>query len=186
MTNTPDSGAPQSPKISKKTAIGFLIAAAVAVLIGFLAMYVLPLPSAQPESVSDTRAQSEPPPIQVREMQKLTIGDRVFQVVLADTPWLKQQGLMHIRSLPEDNAMLFEFDPPQVVSFWMKNTYIPLDMIFIDQAGKIIGIHPNAQPHSLETIESPAPVRAVLEINGGLSEKWGIKVGDVVNHPIFE
>lgn len=79
--------------------------------------------------------------------------------------------------------MLFIFPKPERPAFWMKNTLIPLDMIFIDEAGSIIHIHENARPHDLTGISPPSPVVMVLEINGGLARRLGIRVGDVLRHP---
>jgi len=80
--------------------------------------------------------------------------------------------------MPDDVGMLFIFDPPRMVSIWMKNTLIELDIIFIDQDQKIIKIHKNAQPYSLESISSGLAVKWVVEINGKASDLWEIKPGD--------
>jgi uncharacterized membrane protein (UPF0127 family) len=82
--------------------------------------------------------------------------------------------------------MLFDYDPPQEVAFWMKNTYIPLDIIFIDATGRIIRIAENTTPLSLEPIPSGGVARGVLEIKGGQSAKLGIKAGDRVRHALFD
>jgi len=105
----------------------------------------------------------------------------IFQVEIADTPQERAQGLMFRKSMPEDHGMLFKFGAPRVLSFWMKNTYLPLDIIFIDAEGYIKKIHKRATPESLAKISSEVPVSSVLEINGGLSEQWGISVGDKVS-----
>ena len=81
--------------------------------------------------------------------------------------------------------MLFEYAKPKKVSMWMKNTSIPLDIIFISQQGIITKIHPNAEPFSEQSIPSAKPIIAVLEINAGLAEKLNIKVGDVVDYDLF-
>lgn len=92
---------------------------------------------------------------------------------------------MYRRHLATDHGMLFDYDPPVAVGFWMKNTYIPLDIIFIANNGKIIRIAENTIPFSLDHIPSGGRIRGVLEINGGLSAKLGIKVGDKVRHRLF-
>lgn len=107
-----------------------------------------------------------------------------FNIELAETPEQKTYGLMFRKEMPEDAGMLFPFGQEQVVHMWMKNTFIPLDMIFTDSAGKITRIHKNAVPHSLETIEG-GMAAAVLEINGGIADKLGIMPGDVMKHPVF-
>lgn len=108
-----------------------------------------------------------------------------FKVEMAVTPEQKTQGLMFRTSLPADAGMLFDYQQPQPVSMWMRNTLIPLDMVFISADGRIVNIRERAVPHSLESIPSAGPVRAVLELNGGTVARLGIKPGDRVRHPIF-
>lgn len=103
-----------------------------------------------------------------------------FKIALADNNKKRAYGLMNLKSLPEDHGMLFTFYPSQVVSMWMKNTFIPLDMIFIDSDNEIATIAKNTIPHSLEIISSRREVIMVLEINGGISEKLGLKVGQKI------
>jgi uncharacterized membrane protein (UPF0127 family) len=112
-------------------------------------------------------------------------GRHRFTVELAVTPEQLAQGLMFRRSMPADAGMLFEYERPQPASFWMKNTLIPLDMLFIAADGRIVNIHERAVPLSLDPIDSQGPVRAILELNGGTASRLGIKPGDVVHHPIF-
>ncbi len=92
---------------------------------------------------------------------------------------------MFRRSLPADGGMLFDFGRDQPVSMWMKNTLIPLDMLFIDRRGVIVNLHQRAVPHSLVPISSAGRVRAVLELNGGTVGRLKIKPGDRVLHPMF-
>ena len=92
---------------------------------------------------------------------------------------------MHRETLPADAGMLFDFERPRRVSMWMKNTLIPLDMLFIDDAGKVVEIAANTVPHDLTAIGPDAPVRAVLELNGGASAVYGIEAGDRVCHAMF-
>jgi uncharacterized protein len=108
-----------------------------------------------------------------------------FQVELAVSPAQRSQGLMFRESLEEDRGMLFDFGRPQVASMWMRNTYVPLDMLFIDEAGRITQIAENTQPLSDTVVASREPVRAVLELRGGVSAKLGIEPGDRVIHPLF-
>jgi uncharacterized membrane protein (UPF0127 family) len=110
---------------------------------------------------------------------------RSFRVELAKTPEELAQGLQHHRSLPADAGMLFDFGPERIVTMWMKNTYIPLDMLFIDAEGIVADIAERTTPLSLETIASRVPVRAVLEVNAGTVAALGIRKGDRVHHPIF-
>ncbi len=108
-----------------------------------------------------------------------------FDIEVALTQAQQMQGLMNRESLPEDAGMLFVFNTEAERGFWMKNTLIPLDLIFIKKDGAIHHIHANAKPHDLTSIKSQGPVIAVLEIKGGLSKKQNINVGDKVHHPFF-
>ena len=112
-------------------------------------------------------------------------GVHSFSVELVDNDADRAKGLMHRRSLPEGTGMLFDFHREQDVSFWMSNTYIPLDMIFIRADGRIHRIAENTVPLSLEQVPSRGPVRGVLEVIAGTSRKLGIAPGDRVAHPIF-
>lgn len=94
-------------------------------------------------------------------------------------------GLMERESMDADKGMLFDFDPPREPSMFMKNTLIPLDMLFISDDGSIEMIARNAVPGSLRTISPGVPVRAVLELNGGQAAELGIQPGDSVQHPLF-
>lgn len=109
-----------------------------------------------------------------------------FQIWLADTPLRQQQGLMFVSDLAANQGMLFVNDPPRAASFWMKNTYIPLDLLFIDSRGQIIQIFENATPLSLRPIGLSTPVRAVLEIRGGESARRGIRRGAKVHYALFD
>jgi hypothetical protein len=112
-------------------------------------------------------------------------GPQHFTVEMALTPEQQQQGLMFRPSLAADAGMLFDFVGTRPVAFWMKNTLIPLDMLFIAADGHIADYHERAVPLSEATIESKVPVRAVLELNGGTVARLGIHRGDLVHHAIF-
>lgn len=112
-------------------------------------------------------------------------GVRVFAVEIARTDEERRTGLMHRRHLPEGRGMLFDFSPPQEISMWMKNTYISLDMIFIDADGRILRIAEDTEPESTRIISSRGPARAVLEVIAGTARKYGIAPGDRVGHPLF-
>ncbi len=107
-------------------------------------------------------------------------GVRQFQVEVARTPDEQERGLMFRRSLPDDGGMLFPIRPVAVANFWMKNTRLPLDILFIRPDGTIAGVKQNASPFSLEVIDSGEPVGAVLEIAGGRAAALGIRKGDKV------
>ena len=108
-----------------------------------------------------------------------------FQIWLADSAARREQGLMFVKALPENTGMLFVFNRPQKIQMWMKNTLIPLDMVFIDAEGRIDSIAVNATPMSLYIIESKRAVLAVLELAGGSTEQLGIHAGAIVKHPAF-
>lgn len=109
-----------------------------------------------------------------------------FRVELARTPDQRAQGLQDRKSLAPDAGMLFDFEPAQPVAMWMKNTFVPLDMIFIGQGGVIVHVARDTQPLSLRMIESPVPVRGVLELPAGTTARLGIRPGDRVEHDIFK
>jgi uncharacterized membrane protein (UPF0127 family) len=98
----------------------------------------------------------------------------------------RAQGLMYRRNLAPDRGMLFDFGRVQPLSMWMRNTYIPLDMLFIRADGIIARIAENAEPLSTRTIPSGEPVLAVLEVPGGTAARLGIKPGDRIEHPLFK
>ena len=114
-------------------------------------------------------------------------GTAAFNVDVVDTEETRAQGLMNVPQLPLSRGMLFVYQRAQPLSFWMRNTLIELDMLFLDRFGVIRHIHHRAQPMD-ETPISPGdiPLTGVLEINGGLSARMGIKAGDVLRHPAFE
>ena len=124
------------------------------------------------------------------ETSELTIegaaGRHRFQVELATTPEQRMQGLMFREALAPDAGMLFVYAGERPVGMWMKNTLIPLDMLFIDGAGRIVNIAERTVPGSLETIPSAGPVKGVLELNGGTAARLGIMPGDRVVHPMFQ
>lgn len=108
-----------------------------------------------------------------------------FDVELALNDVERSRGLMFRDKLGPYEGMLFDFHQEAPVGFWMKNTLIPLDMLFVDAAGHIVNIHERAVPGSLDAIAAAAPVRAVIELNGGTAARLGIRPGDQVNFPIF-
>lgn len=116
-----------------------------------------------------------------------TRGGRVsLQLQVADTDARRQTGLMYRASLPEKEGMLVLFEEVRPVAFWMKNTVLSLDIIFIDDAGRVINIARGTTPHSLQPIPADGPTRAVLELNAGASARLGIDVGDRVLYDALE
>ena len=110
-------------------------------------------------------------------------GQARFSVEIADTDATRAQGLMHRDTLPRSAGMLFVYDAPTSPAFWMKNTLIPLDMLFVDPSGVVRHIHHEAIPHDTTPIPGGGNVLMVLEINGGLSRRLGIAEGSEMRHP---
>jgi len=114
------------------------------------------------------------------ERSRLLVDGEVFNVELAITPEERSRGLMYRTEMADDAGMLFDFGGPRDISMWMKNTFISLDMLFIKADGTIVGIEKCTVPQSETIIPSPRPVRFVLELNGGSSDRMGFEVGEKV------
>jgi uncharacterized protein len=112
-------------------------------------------------------------------------GPHRFTVEVAQTPAQMEQGLMFRRTLADDAGMLFDFKQPTMATMWMRNTLIPLDMLFVDAQGRVVNIHERAVPESDNVIAAAAPVRYVIELNGGTAARLGLAPGDKVESPIF-
>lgn len=151
-----------------------------------------PAAAKQHSAKQDSAKQESAPPREPldrwpQSMLGIRSGDRVhrFRVWIADTFLRREQGLMWVKQLPPDRGMLFVFEQPQLASFWMKNTYIPLDLLFVAPDGRVIRIAENATPHSLDTIDSMGYVTGVLELAGGTAKRLSLRSGDTVLHPAF-
>jgi uncharacterized protein len=137
-----------------------------------------------PTLAAETPAQLKDFPRQALTIQRKT-GRDIFQVWIADTPARHQQGLMWVRKLAPDQGMLFLLETRRPFDLWMKNTYLSLDMVFFDEAGRVLGIARNTTPLSTAIVSSPGDVAGVLEILAGESQRRGIEVGDRLVHPAF-
>ena len=113
-------------------------------------------------------------------------GAQHFTVEMAETRDQHAQGLMYRRSMAADAGMLFVYKTPQAASFWMRNTFIPLDMLFVGADGKIVNIQERTVPQSLNPVRSKGPVLAILELNGGTTSRLSIRPGDKIRHAMFE
>jgi uncharacterized membrane protein (UPF0127 family) len=127
-------------------------------------------------------------PLSAFPTERITVATRGARLLSytawrADTARMREQGLMYVRELPPDRAMIFVYAPPQPVAMWMKNTYVPLDMLFVDEHGCVVTIAEDAEPLSLETIHSRHPVVLVVELRGGTVASERISVGDRVLRP---
>jgi uncharacterized protein len=129
-------------------------------------------------------------PARAGELEPLQIvtasGAHDFKVEVAADNGSRERGLMNRRYMAPDHGMLFEFPENAPVSFWMKNTYIPLDMIFISPRGVVTNVVAKAEPLSERVIPSGPPCVAVLEVNGGVAASIGLKIGDSVRHAFFK
>ncbi len=113
-------------------------------------------------------------------------GNAHFTVEIADTVEERAKGLMFRENLPRSAGMLFVYDRARPVQFWMKNTPIPLDMVFVDEQGVVTNVHANAVPMDETPIDGGDDVKLVLEINGGLAKRLGIAPGTVLRHPAID
>jgi uncharacterized membrane protein (UPF0127 family) len=116
---------------------------------------------------------------------RTSTGPHSFSIEVMRTVSELQEGLMYRSSLAENDGMLFDFQTEQPISMWMKNTFVPLDMIFLSRTGQITSIKENAEPFSESLISSNGPVYAVLEVKAGTAAKISLKIGDLIDHPIF-
>ena len=136
-------------------------------------------PMAAPAAIAQAQAQPTLP------MVTLQAGIHLVKAEVADDERKRAVGLMFRESLAPNHGMLFVFREKAGHCFWMRNTLIPLDMVFIAADGRVHRIHERAVPQSLATISSNGPVRATLELQGGAAERLNLRVGDRVEHRIF-
>ncbi len=144
------------------------------------------LPILLPVFLSASGADAQLQRFETSQLTIVSAGGRYrFTVELALTSAQMAQGLMFRRALAADAGMLFDYKEPTMATMWMRNTLIPLDMLFVDEHGRIVNIHERAVPQSDDIIAAAAPVRAVIELDGGTAARLGIKPGDQVLYPIF-
>jgi uncharacterized membrane protein (UPF0127 family) len=127
-------------------------------------------------------------PLSAFPTERITVATRGARLLdytawRADTYRTREQGLMFVRDLPADRAMIFAYAPPQMVTMWMKNTYLPLDMLFVDEHGCVVTVAEDTEPLSLAPIRSSRPVVLVVELRGGTVASERISVGDRVLRP---
>jgi len=160
----------------------FLISAAFALFASAAFAQVPPAPvgdPAHPDTVIEFGA-AEPVLIETDE------GVVAISALIADSDVERQRGLMFRSELSDDEGMLFDYEEVQSVSMWMRNTEIPLDLLFISDSGEILKIISNAQPYSLRSLPSDFPVLGVLELRGSLARDAGIRPGHIVRHAVFD
>ncbi len=139
--------------------------------------------SDEPASAQQTTAVA-PQPTEALSIETPTATHR-FRIEVAVTPDQKATGLMFRRELAADAGMLFTYETPQIITMWMRNTYIPLDMIFIDSLGRVVNVAERTIPETLTVVPSAAPAVAVLEVPAGTAARLGIGPGARVIHPSF-
>jgi uncharacterized protein len=125
-----------------------------------------------------TQPSAQPQPQSLPTVQ-MRLGSRVMTLEWADEPHEQEIGLMHRHSMPEDHGMIFVFPAEQVRSFWMKNTHIPLDIVYVDGQGRIVSIK-TMKPLDLSSVSSDKPAKYAIELNAGMAQKLGLKPGDVI------
>jgi uncharacterized membrane protein (UPF0127 family) len=141
-----------------------------------VALLLVPACSSHPAGGAETATAAATIPLTIKSAK----AEHKFRIEIARTQEDHERGLMFRKSLPDDGGMIFPMIPPRMATFWMKNTEIPLDMIFIRPDGTIARIEAETIPYSLEPVQSGEPVSAVLEIGGGKAEALGIAAGDRV------
>jgi uncharacterized protein len=150
--------------------------ALIAFLASAFAFFLICLPSRAQDTA---KLRVEPVTVETQR------GKEIFKAEIADTPALRQQGLMYRKEMAPDEGMLFDFGAPRPVQMWMRNTYISLDMIFIRKDGTVAAIGANTEPLSEAIVGVEEPVKGVLEVVAGTAARIGLKPGDRVIHPIF-
>ena len=155
-------------------------AVAAAALACFALTAAVPVPTVLAQAARAATAKSEPLTIVTQS------GPRRFDVEVMRDDAGRSRGLMFRRTMAPDHGMLFDFEREEPVTMWMKNTYLPLDMVFIRPDGTISRIAADTEPLSTAIIPSGSPVVAVLELNAGTAAKLGIKAGDQIRHPMFK
>ena len=156
-----------------------LAVAAIAVILAALGFY-LNLPQSSSASSQAMRLPVDPTPL----VATTSLGEQAFSIEIADDPSERSAGLMFRETMDDDHGMLFVFQQTRPVSFWMKNTPMPLDLVFIGQDGKVIEILPG-ESFSEASIGPTEPVRFVLELKRGTAEKTGMRGGDMLRHPVI-
>jgi uncharacterized protein len=166
-----------------------VIAAFVVVLLAVVAISLTTNLARMSDKWDDAGRTGKVTPLQAKlERIEVVSGDRrhIFMVEVMRNDNDRARGLMFRPSMPQDNGMLFDFERDQMVTMWMKNTYISLDMVFIFADGRIHRIESRTEPQSEKTISSGVPVRAVLELNANVASRLGLRAGDRILHPMFK
>lgn len=166
----------------------FTFVAVAVIVIGYLLItkvFFKPEPLVVKSKEQQIENVKEPQFVKQGELEFISKKDnkviKKIDIEIADSELKTQQGLMYRKSMEENRGMLFIFPTAEVRSFWMKNTIIPLDIIFVNEKKEIIKIHKNTVPYSVKSLESIKPALYTVEVNAGFTEKYGIKEGDLIN-----
>lgn len=171
-----------SRHVERSVRAGHLAGMLAALLFAIIGLGLVPAISAPP-----VLAQTQPPPSGFEPLDFVTTsGTHHFSVEVMRTDAQRERGLMFRRYMPPDRGMLFDFKVEQPVMMWMKNTYLPLDMVFINRNGMVTSIAANAEPLSERIIPSGGPAYAVVELNAGTAARIALKSGDQVVQAMFK
>jgi len=158
------------------------------VLIGSMMIFINPdkRPSRKPEISAEVQTATPPKPVFRKDGELSFLENKTNKVIaridieVADNDAEREQGLMYRDTMAENNGMLFLMETEEMQAFWMKNTILPLDILFVDSERRIVNIHKNCKPYSLDQLPSAKPALYVVEVNAGYTDKFGIKPGDLI------
>ncbi len=156
----------------------------IQMLLAVLALLCPGFASADPAG-SDGQALDRDFPRSTLQIAGIDAKLHTFRVWIADNETRRARGLMHVKQMDADAGMLFIYPQPQRIAMWMKNTVLPLDMLFVAADGRVIKVAANTTPQSLETIESGGAALGVVELNAGIAAKLNLRAGSQVIHPAF-
>jgi uncharacterized membrane protein (UPF0127 family) len=181
----------EKKKHSKYIFFGVIIFIAISFIV--YNNWINPSKPPEPKKVynpQNDQPRTDPPPAQEPQFKKLGTLDfisagekkpaRTIDIEIAENDSSREKGLMWRKTMTDEQGMLFIFDKQELHSFWMKNTILSLDIIFVSENNEIVKIQKKAKPYSLESIPSGKPAKFVVEVNGGFSDKYGIKEGDKI------
>ncbi|MBM3506926.1 MAG: DUF192 domain-containing protein [Alphaproteobacteria bacterium] len=154
-------------------------------LFGAFVASAVALAACEPNAQQQTQAQAPAAQRTDQLFIETASGRHPFRIEVAVTPEQKATGLMFRRELAPDAGMLFTYEQPQIIQMWMRNTYIPLDMVFVGADGRVINVAERTVPESLTIVPSAAPAVGVVELVGGTAARLRIRPGNRVLHPFF-
>jgi len=176
----------------KFTAYNIAIAVIVLLILTIVSLFIIVNPDKRPlhkpdVSVDEQQPSTPPKPVFRKDGELRFLDGKSYKVIsdinieVADNDAEREQGLMYRDTMEENNGMLFLMEKEEMQAFWMKNTILPLDIMFVDSERRIINIQKNCKPFSLEQLPSARPALYVVEVNAGYADKYGIKAGDLIS-----